>query len=116
MAAPIIKDSLYVVLNINNNWTSTGQLTVPIASKTRCRFISNASVIIKTNFTQDCFVLDAQNQPAAKQPGLAFTGDEKVWFDLKDKFIQNPTISLYSASGQTSVVQLDSIQICVQFI
>lgn len=103
MSGPIIKDNLLVILNQSNNWTSTGNLQIPVVNCTQVRILSNNSAIIQTNFTADAYILSTTNSSAIKVSGLCFAGDDKVWYDVKERNIQTPYISLYSPVNFTDL-------------
>jgi len=111
MSAPaIVQDNLYCVLSPANNFSIDIQLSVPIVNKKRCRVLANNSALITTNFTRDTYILNGNFPQVTKIPGLIYTGDDQTWFDLKDPFIKNPVVSLFSE------VLFDSLQINFQFI
>jgi len=110
MSEPIIKDNLYVVLSNSNQWKSDGQLTAPITGVTHCRILANQNAIIQCSFIRDAFVLDNSAVTSFTLPGLCFAGDDKTWFELKDKYIQKPIVSLYSN------ITFESLVLNFQFI
>lgn len=110
MSGPIIKDNIYVVLSPANNWKSDEQLVTPVIDASFVRCISNQNAIIQASFVRDSYVLDSTKDTTFTLPGLCFTGDDKTWFPIKDKYIHQPIITLYSN------ITFDSLAICFQFI
>lgn len=110
MAEPIIKDQLFVTLNANNNYTYSGNLNAPIINKSKCRVLANNNALISTSFLQDSYIMDNNQAGAYKSPGLVYTGDDKSWFNVKDKAIRNPSVTLFSQ------VTFDNLSINFQFI
>lgn len=110
MSSPLIKDNLYVVLSPSNNWKSDGELVVPVQNASYCRILSNQNAIIQASFIRDSYVLDSSKATTFSLPGLCYAGDDKSWFEVKDKYIRKPIINLYSN------VTFDSLALCFQFI